>query len=87
MVLWGFGIALGPWLLLLTVMPNDARSIGVAAATVALFSCIAILTHLIPLLSLADRCLSPRFTRGCALYRSISSYAIAMLSLHVGHAA
>jgi hypothetical protein len=85
--LGGLGMALGPWLLLLTVMPNDALSIGLAAATVVLISCIAILSHLVPLLLLADTCPSPHSAHGCPVYRSIASYAVGVLSLHAGYAA
>lgn len=85
-----YGIALGPWLLLLCVMPNGSRSIGVAAAALALLSTFSAFNHALTLLSLIELCSPSRVPAaprgGCAVYRGVSIYAVGVLLVHAAYA-
>lgn len=81
----GYGMAGGPWLLLLCVLPTDGFAIGLAAVTVAALITVAGVYHLIPLLLMVE-CPPSHSQAACDLFVGIDGYAVAVFGVHFVYA-
>jgi hypothetical protein len=87
-VLGMFGMGLGPWLLLLCVLPTETRAIGLAIALAVLMILQAFWYHAIAIAMLdATGCGPPTHSeRACVIFRVVDYYAVTMLGAHCVYA-
>jgi hypothetical protein len=80
--LCAYGVAGGPWLLLLCVLPTDARAIAVTIATFVVLLTIASVYHTI-LLLLLDGCPPSHSKAACELFLVVDGCALAVFAAHL----
>jgi hypothetical protein len=82
----GLGMALGPWVLLLCVMPTDARAIGLAIVLIGVLIGVATCTRLLALAVVTEGGCAGVSQLTCTTFVASTSYGVGWLLLHFGYA-